>query len=35
MVQVARRIDDYLERQPMPFHLWLGQTTYRNLLRLC
>jgi RNA polymerase sigma-70 factor (ECF subfamily) len=33
-LEVARRIDDYLERQPMPFHLWLRKTAYENLLRL-
>ena len=33
-LEAARRIDDYLRRQPMPFHLWLRQTAYQNLLRL-
>lgn len=32
-IEVARRINDYLERRPMPFHLWLRQTAYQNLLR--
>lgn len=32
--EAARRIDDYLRREPMPFHLWLRQTAYENLLRL-
>lgn len=33
-LEAARRIDDYLRREPMPFHLWLRQTAYQNLLRL-
>lgn len=33
-LEVARRIDDYLRREPMPFHLWLRQTAYQNMLRL-
>ncbi|MCI0683336.1 MAG: sigma-70 family RNA polymerase sigma factor [Gemmataceae bacterium] len=33
-LEVARRIQDYLERQPMPFWLWLHRTTYENLIRL-
>src|SRR5206468_187588 len=33
-LEAARRIDDYLARRPMPFHVWLRQTTYENLLRL-
>jgi RNA polymerase sigma-70 factor (ECF subfamily) len=33
-MEVARRIDDYLMRRPMPFRLWLRQTVYQNLLRL-
>jgi RNA polymerase sigma-70 factor (ECF subfamily) len=32
--EAARRIDDYLKRRPMPFHLWLQKTAYENLLRL-
>src|SRR5262245_46447935 len=31
---VARRIDDYLERRPMPFRLWLRKTAYERLLNL-
>ena len=31
-LEVARRIDDYLERQPMPFHLWLRKTAYERML---
>ena len=33
-LEAARRIDDYLGREPMPFHLWLRKTAYENLLRL-
>jgi RNA polymerase sigma-70 factor (ECF subfamily) len=33
-LEVAQRIDDYLVREPMPFHLWLRKTAYENLLRL-
>jgi RNA polymerase sigma-70 factor (ECF subfamily) len=33
-MEAARRIQDYLERRPMPFHLWLRQTAFENLLRL-
>lgn len=33
-IEMTRRIDDYLERNPMPFHVWLCKTAYENLLRL-
>lgn len=33
-LEAARRIDDYLAREPMPFHIWLRKTAYENLLRL-
>src|SRR5262245_25932546 len=33
-IEAARRIDDFLQRAPMPFHVWLARTTYENLLRL-
>jgi RNA polymerase sigma-70 factor, ECF subfamily len=33
-LEVARRMDDFLDRRPMPFVLWLRQTTLENLLRL-
>src|SRR5262245_27967262 len=33
-LEAARRIDDYLQRRPMPFHVWLQKTAYENLLRL-
>jgi RNA polymerase sigma-70 factor (ECF subfamily) len=28
----ARRLPDYLERRPMPFHLWVRKTAYERLL---
>src|SRR5437588_13070369 len=33
-LEAARRIEDYLGREPMPFHLWLRKTAYENLLPL-
>jgi RNA polymerase sigma-70 factor (ECF subfamily) len=33
-LDVVRRIDDFLERRPMPFHLWLRKTAYERLLNL-
>ncbi len=33
-LEIAQRIDDYLAREPMPFHVWLRKTAYQNLLRL-
>ena len=33
-LEVARRIHDYLDREPMPFWLWLHRTTYEELIRL-
>jgi RNA polymerase sigma-70 factor (ECF subfamily) len=32
--EVARRIDDFLRRRPMPFHLWVRKTAYEQLLDL-
>jgi RNA polymerase sigma-70 factor (ECF subfamily) len=29
---MVRRMDDYLERRPMPFHLWVRKTAYQRLL---
>ena len=29
-----RRLDDFLQRQPMPFSLWLCKTTYERLLKV-
>lgn len=33
-LEAAQRIEDYLVRQPMAFHIWLRKTAYENLLRL-
>jgi RNA polymerase sigma-70 factor (ECF subfamily) len=33
-LEVVRRMDDFLNRQPMPFHLWIRKTTYQRLLNL-
>src|SRR5437870_3197408 len=33
-LEAARRIEDYLGREPMPFHIWLRKTAYENILRL-
>jgi RNA polymerase sigma-70 factor (ECF subfamily) len=33
-LEATRRIDDYLARRPMPFHLWLRKTAHESLLRL-
>lgn len=33
-IEVVNRIDEYLEREPMPFHVWLHKTAYQQLLRL-
>jgi RNA polymerase sigma-70 factor (ECF subfamily) len=33
-LEVVRRIDDFLERRPMPFHLWVRKTAYQRLLNL-
>src|SRR5580765_2757699 len=32
-MEVVRRIDDFLERAPMPFHLWLRKTAYERVLQ--
>jgi RNA polymerase sigma-70 factor (ECF subfamily) len=31
--ELARRIGDYLDRRPMPFHLWARKTAYERLLK--
>ena len=31
-LEVVRRMDDYLDRRPMPFHLWVRKTAYERLL---
>jgi RNA polymerase sigma-70 factor (ECF subfamily) len=33
-MDICRRLPDFLERQPMPFHLWLRKTAYEHLLML-
>jgi RNA polymerase sigma-70 factor (ECF subfamily) len=33
-LEAARRLDDYLRRRPMPFHLWLCHTAHQQMLRL-
>jgi len=33
-IELARRLDDYLRREPMPFHVWVCKTSLENLLRL-
>lgn len=33
-LEVVRRINDYLERRPMPFYLWVRKTAYQRLLNL-
>jgi RNA polymerase sigma-70 factor, ECF subfamily len=33
-LEVVRRMDDYLKRRPMPFHLWVRKTAYQRLLNL-
>jgi RNA polymerase sigma-70 factor (ECF subfamily) len=32
-VELARRIDDFLARKPMPFRVWAYRTAYEHLLR--
>jgi RNA polymerase sigma-70 factor (ECF subfamily) len=31
-LEVARRMDDFLKRRPMPFHLWVRKTAYERVL---
>ncbi len=33
-LDVLARLDDYLERRPMPFRLWLRKTTHERLLKI-
>lgn len=33
-LDVFRRLQDFLQRQPMPFHVWLRKTAYERLLML-
>jgi len=32
--EVVLRIRDYLQRRPMPFHLWVRRTTYQRLVTM-
>lgn len=32
--EVIRRMDDFLKRRPMPFHLWIRKTAYERMLNL-
>jgi RNA polymerase sigma-70 factor (ECF subfamily) len=31
-LEVARRVDEFLEQRPMPFHLWVRKLAYQRLL---
>jgi RNA polymerase sigma-70 factor (ECF subfamily) len=33
-LEIARRIDDFLAREPMPFQVWVLKTAHQQLLRL-
>jgi len=33
-LEAASRLADFLERSPMPFHLWLRKTAYQRLLMI-
>jgi RNA polymerase sigma-70 factor (ECF subfamily) len=33
-LEVVRRMDDFLARRPMPFHVWVRKTAYERLLNL-
>jgi RNA polymerase sigma-70 factor (ECF subfamily) len=33
-MEVFNRLDDFLERQPMPFRVWLRKTAYERLLKI-
>src|SRR6516225_874928 len=33
-IEMVRRMDDFLKRRPMPFHLWVRKTAYQRLLNL-
>jgi RNA polymerase sigma-70 factor (ECF subfamily) len=33
-LEAVRRMDDFLKRRPMPFHLWIRKTAYERLLNL-
>ena len=33
-LEVTRRMDDFLGRKPMPFHLWVRKTAYEQMLKV-
>jgi RNA polymerase sigma-70 factor (ECF subfamily) len=33
-LEAYRRLDDFLQRKPMPFHVWIRRTTYERLVDL-
>lgn len=33
-IEACRRIDDFLQRRPMPFHLWLRKTAHELVVQL-
>jgi RNA polymerase sigma-70 factor (ECF subfamily) len=33
-LEVTRRMDDFVNRNPMPFHLWIRKTAYERLLKV-
>jgi RNA polymerase sigma-70 factor (ECF subfamily) len=33
-LEMVRRLDDFLRRRPMPFHVWARKTAYERLLNL-
>jgi RNA polymerase sigma-70 factor (ECF subfamily) len=33
-LEVTRRMDDFLNRNPMPFHLWVRKTAYERMLKV-
>jgi RNA polymerase sigma-70 factor (ECF subfamily) len=33
-LEVAGRMDDFVNRNPMPFHLWIRKTAYERLLKV-
>lgn len=33
-LEAVRRMDDFLERRPMPFHLWVRKVAYERMLNL-
>ncbi len=33
-LEVVQRMEDYLNRRPMPFHLWARKTAYERLLKV-